>query len=146
MAVLSLRSLIKTGQTQQQQQSPERGKHETFFFLKALGILSTGNHLSGGISLKMRVFLNPSLLWAYAAWYFCSEQRSYLANEPNYPKGLCLSLFYDTTRSKSYSTDSHSCVCSRAHFRMTFEMWISRSSTVSMGCFIPTSWVFHALS
>lgn len=68
------------------------------------------NHLSGAISLKMRVFLNPSSLWEYAAWYFCSEQRSYLASEPNYPKGLCLSHFYDTTR-PSPTPQTHTAVC-----------------------------------
>lgn len=57
----------------------------------------------------MREFLNPSLLWEYAAWYFCSEQRSYLANEPNYPKGLCLSHFCNTKRSKTPQT--HTAVC-----------------------------------
>lgn len=76
------------------------------------------------------------------SWYFCSEQRACLANEPNYSKGLCLSHSCGTTRSKSPSADSCNCVCSKAHFGRTCEVQISRSSTLPIGCIFPTSGMF----
>lgn len=115
-----------------------------FFFLKALGSQGTVSHLRALTSLEIRVFLNPSLLQEHAAQVrhaAVSEQRAYLANEPSSPKGPCLSHCSDT-RSKSHSLGSCNCVCSRAHFKRTFEIQIFRSSTLPVGCFFPTSWMF----
>lgn len=115
------------------------------FFLKALGIWSTGIHVSGVIILKMRMFLNPSLLWEYAAWYFCSEQRSYLANEPNYPKGLCLSHFCNTERSKTPQT--HTAVCAAELISGgPLRCRLPGVPQCPWVAFFLTSGVFHALS
>lgn len=90
------------------------------------------SHLRALTSWEVRVFLTPACyknmqLGSGRCCYLFSEQRAYLANEPNSPQGPCLS-HCNGTRSKSHSVGSCSCVCSRAHFRRTFEILISWSS------------------
>lgn len=87
-------------------------------------------------------FVTGTCSLAQTSWYFCPEQRAYPPNETNYPKGLCSSQSYGTTKPKSHSMDPYSCACSRANFRRTFKVKISRYSTLPMTCFFPTSCMF----
>lgn len=105
------------------------------------------SHLRALTSLEVRVFLNLGFVTgtcslAQTSWYFCPEQRACPPNETNYPEGLCSSQSYGTTKPKSHSMDPYSCACSRAHFRRTFKVKISRCSTLPMTCFFPTSCMF----
>lgn len=132
--------------------SPEcrKKRKQGKFFLKALDIQSTVSHLRALTSLEIRVFLNPNLLQEHGAWVsqagisVLSKELIWQMSQTTQKARVYLTpmRYEGATRSKSHSADLGSCVCCRACFRRIFEMQISSSSILPMGCFFPTSWMF----